>query len=315
MRSTAVRAGAGCSSWSPSSAIVLVVGIPLAAVLGVPVTSVILGILGPFAPLLFGLFYLMSIPIFAFLDFLVGLINPRGVSLPSISVPTPIGSGPPPLFERPTGAPPDLTWFLIVLVFVGVFILLRIVASFLSKPTVGDGTGAALETRASEPISLPHLPTIRRPRLPGRRQTPRTASEAYRLSLVALAGRSEGRVAGETPREHATRIGATGVGRDIGQTGHRLPAGRVRRGQADGHRDTPRIGALAPGSAPGQAGARNAATMRPMYQPAHGKFVVDDPADLLARLCREPAGNAGHDLRGRLAAYIDPAHAFRSGCG
>jgi len=34
-----------------------------------------------------------------------------------------------------------------------------------------------------------------------------------------------------------------------------------------------------------------------MYQPAHGKFVVADPADVLARLSGGPPRHAGDDDR------------------
>ena len=220
-------------------ALVLVIGVPLAAVLGLPVTAVVIGVLGPIAPILFYVFYLLSIPIFWFLNLLVGVINPREVPLPSINVPSPIGNGPPPLFEPPKGAPPDLTWLLIALVLVGAFVLLRVVASFLSKPTVNDRAGLAVETRTSEPITLPALPALPRLRLPARRPTPRTASEAYRLSLAALADGPDGRRADETPREHASRVTGTGVGRDVGRlatdyqldafAGVRLTATETRR--------------------------------------------------------------------------------------
>ena len=159
----------------------------------------------------------MSIPIFALLELLVSLLKPSGAPIPTLAVPTPNGNGQPPPFEMPTGPPPDLTWLLIVLVLVGVFVLLRIVASFLAKPAVNDWAGETLETRASEPITLPSLPARPRLRWPHRQQTPGTASEAYQLSLVALAGGPEARLVGETPSEHAMRIVGTGVGRDVGR--------------------------------------------------------------------------------------------------
>lgn len=197
--------------------VVVIIGIPLAAVLGLPVASVLGGALGPVAPLLIALFGLLSIPIFWLLDFLVGLLNPRGVSLPSILVPSPIGSGPPPLFDRPNGPPPDLTWILIALVVVGAFILLRLVAAFLSKPTVSEGGPNDYERRYSEPFAVPSLPSLPRLRLPARRPTPRSASEAYRLAVASLGHAELGRRAEETPREHASRILGSDVGRDIGR--------------------------------------------------------------------------------------------------
>ena len=67
--------------------VVLVVGLPLAAVLGLPVTSVVLGVLGPVAPLLIGLFGLMSIPIFWLLDLFVGLLRPNEIAIPLVQRP------------------------------------------------------------------------------------------------------------------------------------------------------------------------------------------------------------------------------------
>ena len=198
--------------------VVLVVGVPLAAVLGLPVTSVVLGLMGPVAPLLIGLFGLMSIPIFWLLDLFVGLLNPNGVPIGSInSPPSPIGNGPPPLFEPPTGPPPDLTWLLIALVLVGAFVLLRIVATFLSKPNVGEGKYDEYERRYSEPIVVPSLPSLPHLRWPGRRPTPRTASQAYVLSLAALGDGELGRWVQETPHEHSLRVLGSDIGRDIGR--------------------------------------------------------------------------------------------------
>ncbi len=196
---------------------VIVIGVPLAAVLGLPVSSVIVGILGPLAPLLSGTFYLLSIPIFAFLQLLLGVVNPNVLAPPSIAVATPFGNGPPPLLERPTGSPPDLTWLLIVLVLVGGFVLVRIMTSLLVRPNVSDRAAEATETRASEPLTLPALPSLPRLRLPARQRAPRTASEAYQLSLMALAGGPQARADGETPREHSGRIIRTVVGRDVGR--------------------------------------------------------------------------------------------------
>jgi len=197
--------------------VVLFVGLPMSAVLGLPVTAVVLGILGPVAPLFIALFGLMAIPVFWLLDLIVGLLRPGEVPIPSFNVPSPIGSGPPPLFEPPTGPPPDLTWLLIALVLVGAFVLLRIVAIFLSRPTVSDGKDDEYERRYSEPFAVPSLPALPRFRLPARRPTPRTASEAYVLSLAALGAGELARRAEETPREHSSRIGGSVVGRDVGR--------------------------------------------------------------------------------------------------
>jgi len=61
------------------------------------------------------IFYLMSIPIFWLLDLLSRAIgNPFARPPASIlsALPTPIGNGPPPLFEPGTAQVPELTWLL-----------------------------------------------------------------------------------------------------------------------------------------------------------------------------------------------------------
>lgn len=197
--------------------LVVVVGIPLAALLNLPVASVVVGVLGPLAPVLVGLIAIMTIPVFWLLDFFAGLVRFDEVPIPSFNLPSPIGSGPPPLVLEPTpGAPPDLSWLLIALVLVGAFVLLRVVAAFASRPTVSAGKEDEYERRYSEPIVLPSLPALPRLRLPARRPTPRSASEAYRFSVAALGDAPDGRRADETPREHASRIGGSILGRDVG---------------------------------------------------------------------------------------------------
>ncbi len=197
-------------------AVVLVIGVPLAAVLGLPVAAAVAGVAGPLAPVLIFIFYLLAIPIFWLLDLIAGLFHGSGGhTVPTILQPSPLGSSVPPLFERPTGPPPDLTWVLFVLIGVGVLVLLRLVALLLARPVVTDIAPDADEVRVGEPIVLPGLPRIPRPHLPARRQAPRTAVEAYQLSLVALAGGADGRLVGETPREHAQRVRGSEVGRDV----------------------------------------------------------------------------------------------------
>ena len=197
--------------------VVLLVGVPLAAALGLPIGAAVAGVAGPLAPILITIFYLLSIPIFWLLDLIVGALGPATRPLPSLQLPSPFGSGPPPLFDKPTGPPPDLTWVLFVLVGVGALVLLRLLTLLLARPVVTDAAESGAETRTAEAIMLPGLPHIPRPRLPARRPTPRTASEAYQLSLASLAGSASGRLAAETPREHARRVRATDVGRDLGR--------------------------------------------------------------------------------------------------
>ena len=199
--------------------LVLVVGVPLALFLGVPVSSAVSGVLGPLAPVLIWIFYLMSIPIFWLLDLLSRAIgNPFARPPASIlsALPTPIGNGPPPLFEPGTAQVPELTWLLIAIVAVGLVLLVRVLAALLRRPVLTQRGAAAGEVRAAEAISLPALPHLPRLALRQiRRPAPRSANEAYRLALTALHDGPQARQAAETPREHASRIGDSAVGREM----------------------------------------------------------------------------------------------------
>ena len=196
---------------------VLLIGLPLSLVLGVPVSAAAAGVLGPLAPLLIGLFSIMAIPVFWLLDALAALLGNGGdVAVPSFfAEPTPIGNGPPPLFEPGTGSAPELTWLLIVVLLVGFFVLVRLLAVLLRRPTVKGAAASVDEVRGREDISLPPLPQMPKLHLPRRRAAPRTASEAYRLALAAVAHGPAARAADETPREHAARVLPTTMGRDM----------------------------------------------------------------------------------------------------
>jgi hypothetical protein len=196
---------------------VLIIGVPLSLVLGVPVSAAAAGVLGPLAPLLIGLFSIMAIPVFWLLDALAGLLGNGGqLAIPSIAAePTPIGNGPPPLFEPGSGSAPELTWLLIAVLLVGFFVLARVLAVLLRRPTVKTGAAAVDEVRDREQIALPSLPQMPKLHLPRRRAAPRTPAEAYQLALAAVADGPAARAADETPREHATRILPLALGRDM----------------------------------------------------------------------------------------------------
>jgi hypothetical protein len=199
--------------------VVLVIGVPLAGILGLPISTALAGIAGPLAPLLIIVFTLLAIPLFLLFDILAGLFRALGFhDAPTVPLASPAASAAaPPPFEFPQASvPPDLTWLFLAVVVVGIIILLRIVASTVERPLVKDRARNTDETRASEPIAMPNLPHIPRLRLrPTRRPAPRNAVEAYRSVLAALVGVDEGRRAGESPREHATRIALAPVGRDV----------------------------------------------------------------------------------------------------
>jgi hypothetical protein len=223
--------------------LVLVIGIPLSAVLGLPVSSAIFGALGPLAPLLDVVFTALAIPLYYVITFLVGLLG-TGASPLATAVPVgPLASAAPqPNIPPPQGALPDYTLLVLVSLVVGALILMRVIVLVVGRAKIDEGDEEAVESRASEPIALPSLPRL--PRLPrltwrARRDEPTTAAQAYVMSLEALAGGPNARLARETPREHAVRVQDGDVGRDLGRLAtdfqldqfarRRLTATEVRR--------------------------------------------------------------------------------------
>ena len=194
----------------------LLVGVPLSAALGLPVSSALVGILGPLVPLIVLIGYLLAVPLFALFSLITSLLGPaRPAPQPSVFVP-PVPSGGGLLSQAPAGSPPDLTWLVMVFAIVGALILLRFVAQTLQRPARRQRGRDIDEVRSSEPFSLPELPALPHLRLRRtRRATPRNASQAYLASLAALAPSDAGRAPSETPREHAARIHGTPFGHDM----------------------------------------------------------------------------------------------------
>ena len=195
---------------------VLVIGVPLAAVLGLPVSSTLVGVLGPLVPLLLLIGYILAVPIFALLNLINSLLGPASIApQPSVfSPPVPSGGGLLP--QPPIGPPPDFTWLVVVFVIVGALVLLRFIAETLLRPERRQRGRNVDEVRSSEPFSLPELPALPHLRLPrARRATPSNAAQAYLASLAALAASDAGRTASETPREHAARITGAPYGREM----------------------------------------------------------------------------------------------------
>jgi hypothetical protein len=191
------------------SGLVLLLALPFASLLGVPVTRSIEAIAGPLAPLLLQLFLLLVIP-FSLLaqllaDFLRAVLAPRDGSL----LPSPPPDALPSLApgdQLPQGVL-DLSWLGIVAILAVVVVALMIVAALARPPGTPRRARRFDEVREPEPMDLQlplHLPKVRLPRL--RRQEPRTAVDAYRYALAALAPTGDGRTPTETPREHARRL-------------------------------------------------------------------------------------------------------------
>lgn len=194
----------------------LLIGVPLSAALGLPVSAALAGILGPLVPLVLIIGYILAVPVFALFNLIIGLLGPASTApQPSVFTP-PVPSGGGLLPQPPTGPPPDFTWLVIVFVIVGALVLLRFIAETLQRPERRQRGRDIDEIRSSEPFSLPELPAMPHLRLPrARRAAPSNASQAYLASLAALAASDAGRAASETPREHATRIFGAPFGREM----------------------------------------------------------------------------------------------------
>jgi hypothetical protein len=188
----------------------LAVALPLALVIGAPVDTAVRGVLGPLSSVLVPIVMILALPAALVLTALVALLDGlRGVSGGSttgidisVMLRTDFGSA-----VNPSGAP---------VVAIGLVpIVLAVVVAFLVVRTLLHRTGRfamdgdVQEIRETERPSsgirlhLPERPTQRRTRVP------QTASEAY-LATLDLLARTPGsaRLASETPREHALRIGS-----------------------------------------------------------------------------------------------------------
>ena len=185
------------------------VALPLALVIGAPVDTAVRGVLGPLSAVLVPIVMILALPAALILTALVALLDglrggsggSTGIDV-SIVLRTNFGSA-----VNPSGAQ---------VVAIGLVpIVLAIVVAFLVVRTLLRRTGGVAidgdvqEFRETERpatgirLHLPQRPTQRRTRVP------ETASEAY-LATLELLARTPGtaRVASETPREHAHRIGS-----------------------------------------------------------------------------------------------------------
>ena len=217
------------------SGLVLVVGLPLAAVLEVPLVTVLAGASGPIATVLVLVFVALAAPIIVILSAIIDWIGPLnfGLSIPAIHIATGNGSS----------VPPDVltvvAWVIGVIAAADLLAILVVLAAVLRRRRKRRLAGAP-ELREAEPVGIGlafRIPRLRPHRRPG--GTPGNAVDAYRLALALLAGRDEGRRAGETPREHATRIRATEVGPSVGRLAadYQLAAlGGRRLSSAEEHR-------------------------------------------------------------------------------
>jgi hypothetical protein len=203
------------------SALVLVIGIPLAAVLGAPVSTALVGIAGPLAPVLLAVVSVIALLLGLVLELLHLLLPPSsGVSFPDLRPLASPGAGQPGGDQGGVWSAPWADWMLIPLLVGLAWLVLVGIAMLVRRPTLDDEVDLDVEIRESEPIGGSLTSRLSRPRVAWRRPrgtTPRTGMDAYPLALPLLVGRLEERQSGETPREHARRIAPTALGRTVGR--------------------------------------------------------------------------------------------------
>lgn len=193
------------------TALVMLVGLPLAALLQVPLATAAAGATGPLATLVIVSFTLMAIPVLFAVSALVDVVGHMDFNVGFAS--PPIGG------TGGSSAPPELlTVVALVLGLIVVMDLLTIivVVAAVLRRRRRRRRGPGPETREGESVwfgPLPRVPQLRRWRRWWR--SPRDAIEAYRFSLEALAGRDEARRPGETPREHAARLRTSPIGLSV----------------------------------------------------------------------------------------------------
>jgi Domain of unknown function (DUF4129) len=199
------------------SGLVLAIGVPLAALVGLPLGTALTGAAGPLAVVVIVLAVVVSAPFALLLDLLSRLGLRFGGHLGPLSTPgvSPTGTQAPGLPPPPPAAAPE-AWVTWIAVAAGAVLLLLLLASLLRRPVPSSPLRTGAELREAEPIVVGGLPRL--PRIHLRRpwtRAPRDAVEAYRHALGELAGGEQGRRRGETPREHAARVGQAEVGPSV----------------------------------------------------------------------------------------------------
>lgn len=189
-------------------AILLVVSLGLAAIVGVPLDQALRSGLGPVADALALVLSVLLLPAallatilvlaFQFLTGGGGGVEPGVV--PDVGT---IGSQVGAMVETGRGSLPTLGIVSVVIAAVAAALLIR---AFLGRPESMRVDRHVVEVREIERPAGLRLPHVRL-RLPARPRSPRTASEAYVASLDLLADLPElARQAWETPAEHARRL-------------------------------------------------------------------------------------------------------------
>jgi hypothetical protein len=193
----------------------LVLTMPLALILGVPLDDAIRGALGPVGEVIVAVVTIMALPVGLLAGVLVLLLESlRGNLARSISSPGGFGGPVATDWGSPLGLPVSggliLGLVALVIAIVVAFLLTR---GLLRRPLLSTVESDLIEVRERERptggfrLRRPYLP------IPRRHFVPRTASEAYLASLEVLGHRPEAaRRETETPAEHARRLRASPIG-------------------------------------------------------------------------------------------------------
>lgn len=195
----------------------LVVALPLAVVIGAPVDAAVRGVVGPLAALLVPIVMILALPAALIGSALVAVIEwlrggsgggDTGFDITLVLGPT-FGHVPGPAAAQAVA----LGLVPILLAIVVAFFVVRTLLRRTGRVAEGGDVAEIRETeRPSGGIRLRMPRRQTRPRTP----VPETASEAYVAALELLAGLPEAaRLATETPREHAARIGADPAWSDL----------------------------------------------------------------------------------------------------
>lgn len=191
----------------------LVVSLPLAAVLGVPLGVALLGVLGPIGAVIVGLVVLFTLP-FAFLaGWLTEFFRQYAPGLGQIlDLLRQGGLGrQQPAPESATTSGDGAFFGYLIIAIIAIAIVVFVAVRMLGRVTVRTPTGEPDEVRVTEiPPPRLRLPRISLPRRP---HAPRTAREAYLAALELFSGTDASRRVDETPAEHAQRVARPDFGR------------------------------------------------------------------------------------------------------
>ncbi|HEX5395915.1 MAG TPA: DUF4129 domain-containing protein [Candidatus Limnocylindria bacterium] len=191
----------------------LVVSLPLAAVLGVPLGVAVTGVLGPLGVVAYGLLVIITLPFAVVAGWLTEYFknSPALAEILGNLFGNNVGSG---LEQAPGPLTPggDGSWVgTVLLVTLLAVVAILIIVRMLGRRTVRTRLASDNEMRATElPTPQLHMPRIH---LPQRSRAPRTAREAYLAVLHLLVGTDAARAVDETPAEHARRLRAADVSR------------------------------------------------------------------------------------------------------